>query len=162
MEVTQTYKNNPNIMIGVKAMHKSNIFQLSRQNVISSVKYIYKRNNSNKIHTITYFIIKSSIVQSKFISSFHQHFPEADGETHIIQTLRSNCYILDAKVESHYAIYLHSQKKDVPQIQKSANRTQWSLLRLLRCSLSSTKVQYLLNNMTKASIYLLYECYFYE
>lgn len=149
-------------MIGVKAMHKSNIFQLSWQNVISSVKYIYKRNNSNKIHTITYIIIKSSIVQSKFISSFHQHFPEADGETHIIQTLRSNCYILDAKVESHYAIYLHSQKKDVPQIQKSANRMQWSLLRLLRCSLSSTKVQYLLNNMTKASIYLLYECYFYE
>ena len=108
-------------MIGVKAMHKSNIFQLSRQNVISSVKYIYKRNNSNKIHTITYIIIKSSIVQSKFIvycSSFHQHLPEADGETHIIQTLRSNCYILDAKVESHYAIYLHSQKKDIPQMQR--------------------------------------------
>ena len=105
-------------MIGVKAMHKSNIFQLSWQNVISSVKYIYKRNNSNKIHTITYIIIKSSIVQSKFISSFHQHFPEADGETHIIQTLRSNCYILDAKVESHYAIYLHSQKKDALHMQK--------------------------------------------
>ena len=145
-------------MIGVKAMHKSNIFQLSRQNVISSVKYIYKRNNSNKIHTITYIIIKSSIVQSKFIvycSSFHQHLPEADGETHIIQTLRSNCYILDAKVESHYAIYLHSQKKDALHMQKSANRTQWSLLRLPNAAYFLQKYNIFSNNMTKTSIYLL-------
>ena len=27
-------------------------------------------------------------------------------------------------------------------MQKSANRMQWSLLRLLRCSLFSTKIQY--------------------
>ena len=40
---------------------------------------------------------------------------------------------MDAKVESHYAIYLHSQKKDALQMQK---------------------YNIFSNNMTKTSIYL--------
>ena len=57
-------------------------------------------------------------------------------------TYRSNCCNLDAKVESHYAIYLHSQKKDALHMQKKCKPNAMELAPIAECSLSSTKIQY--------------------